>query len=166
MALAAAGGFHMAALRSHQSPWWYAVFFGATAALQLFGSGALLLRPTRLVQRAVVASSLAVLAIWALARTTGLPFGPEAGMRHDLGVLDGLCAAVEVAVIVGLLLPSPARWVPVIGGVRHRLAVAAVAVAFAVSASGGFAVAETPDEHHAAHPQLHRDHHDHPAVRQ
>ena len=150
MALAAAGGFHLAALPAHRSPWWFALFFGATAVFQLAAAGLLLVRPTRLVKQAVVASSLAVLAIWAVARTTGLPFGPEAGIRHELGVLDGLCAAVEVVVIVGLLLPSPARWVSRTAFGR-RLAIGALAVAFATAAGGGLAVAESPHEHHADH---------------
>jgi hypothetical protein len=146
-ALAAAAGFHLAALPGHRSPWWFALFFGATAVLQLVGAGLLLLRPTRRVRAVVVLSSLGVLAIWALARTAGLPFGPEAGTRHELGLLDGLCAAVEVAVITGLVLPSSTRWAAMTGGRWRRLALGALVVVFAVSASGGFAVAEPPHFH-------------------
>jgi hypothetical protein len=60
-------------------------------------------RPSRALWLATAAGNAAVLAIWALSRTTGLPVGPEPWTAEPVGFLDLACGAYEVAIIAGCL---------------------------------------------------------------
>lgn len=122
--LAAAGGFHLAALPSHLYESAAAgAFFAAVALGQLVGAVLVATRPSSRTTVAVILGNVVVLAIWAVSRTTGLPVGGELGVREPLAALDGLAAVAEVLVVGGALtvlrragmirLPST-RWQPVV----------------------------------------------------
>lgn len=56
-------------------------------------------RPSRGLWRTAIAGNAAVLAIWGLSRTAGLPVGPEPWAAEELGFLDLTCSAYEVALV-------------------------------------------------------------------
>lgn len=122
----AAAGVHAAMTPAHATEGAaYALFFAGTALAQLGWVAALATRTTRRLLHVAVAGNLAVLALWALSRTLGLPFGllpaPEA-----VGAWDLACAVWELVVVAGCLAalrgpgPLPARtagwrlWHPVL----------------------------------------------------
>jgi len=86
----------------------FGIFFAASAMLQLLWAGALMVHRTRALLLVGALGNLAVVAMWALTRTAGLPFGllpePEA-----VGPWDLASVVWELAVVVGcvLLLRSP-----------------------------------------------------------
>lgn len=96
---------HYAVVPEHLSEWWaFAIFFSAIGMFQLIW--AVLVHTGE--ERAVLLSGLAVnagvLALWAVSRTSGLPFGPESGEAEAIGWLDVLSGAAELVVIAGILL--------------------------------------------------------------
>jgi hypothetical protein len=96
---AAAAGVHAALGPAHfgEQPL-FGVFFAGAAVLQLLWSLAVVLHPRRAAFVVGVAANAAVLALWALTRIHGLPFGlmpdPEA-----VGLWDLTCAAWELVVV-------------------------------------------------------------------
>lgn len=99
--LAAAGGLHLAALPGHLNASAVAgAFFAVTAAAQLLGAVLVATRPSSRTTLAVIAGNAAVLILWAMSRTTGLPTGGELGVREPIGMLDGFAAAAEFLVVV------------------------------------------------------------------
>jgi hypothetical protein len=88
---------HGAASAQHVAEWpLAAAFFGALAVGQ-FGLGAWLwARADTAALIAGAAASAAVVALWAVTRTAGLPFGPEAGHPESAGVLDVVASADEL----------------------------------------------------------------------
>jgi hypothetical protein len=145
---AAAAGVHAAAGPAHfREATLFGLFFAGSALLQLVWAGAVAVRASRPLLVAGVVGNLAVVALWAVTRTVGLPFGllpePEA-----LGPWDLACAGWELAVagccvaaLRSLLRdtpPSPVRlvewrhWHP---GVR-LFAGASVAMLVVLSLSG------------------------------
>jgi hypothetical protein len=74
--------------------------FVAAAWAQILLAVAVQLRPTRRVLVAVVVSSVALIAGWAVSRTAGLPFGAHAGHPESVSIVDGACVALEVAALL------------------------------------------------------------------
>lgn len=81
----------------------YGVFFVALSAGQLGYAVALLVRPTRRLLAAGVVASTAAVLLWAVTRTVGLPAGPFAWQREEVGVLDLLAVTAEMVVVVALV---------------------------------------------------------------
>jgi hypothetical protein len=111
--------------------------FVVAAWVQILLAVAVLVRPTRRVLVAVVVSSAALIAVWAVSRTAGLPFGAHAGHAESVSIVDGACVALEVA---ALLLAGALALGMVRSGARHRGlalvgAIGAVALATAAIAS-------------------------------
>jgi hypothetical protein len=98
-ALAAASGIiHIEAAIAHTSHWWlFGVFFAGLAYAQL--GWALVVyrgrRDPRLLKAAIYVS-LAVVAIWLLSRTIGLPVGPWAWNAEAVGVADTVSTLDEL----------------------------------------------------------------------
>lgn len=117
-----AGGIHGVATPSHFSDWWgYGLFFMAAAAAQVV-YGLLLLtrgivpgpgrswddvRPS--VYALGLAGNLAIVAMWILSRTVGIPVGPCAGLVEDVGALDLASKVLEVA-LLGVLATLGLLW--------------------------------------------------------
>lgn len=53
----------------------------------------------------VIVLSLVVLAVWAWARTAGLPIGSDHGILEQIGIAHSVAAILEISLIVVLLVP-------------------------------------------------------------
>lgn len=96
---------HNRVLPEHFMEWWgYGAFFLVVAAVQGFYSGLLLLWPQRWVFRVGVAGNGAILALYVVTRTVGVPFfGPAAGEIETVGHFDLATAIAEVALLLLLV---------------------------------------------------------------
>lgn len=101
----AAGVIHSVALVQHfGESVLYGAFFAIVAACQLAWGAWVYRRPDKPRTLAAAAiANLAIAAIWALSRTTGLPLGPEAGQPEAPGVLDLLATFDELAIAAGVI---------------------------------------------------------------
>jgi len=93
----------------------YAVCFALLAVLQGAWAVAFFRAPSASLLRLAALLSLAVIAGWAISRTTGLPVGPERGVREAVGTLDLAATAAEaVLAAAGLRLAGdwPAGRIP------------------------------------------------------
>jgi hypothetical protein len=97
---AASGLIHIQAAISHTSHWWlFGVFFAGLAYAQL--GWALVVyrgRHDAWLLEAAIYVSLAVVAIWVLSRTVGLPVGPSAGSAEAVGLPDTVSTLDELAI--------------------------------------------------------------------
>ena len=104
----AAAGVHAAMAPSHLGhQWLFGVFFVGCSLFQLGWAGALAVRPSRGLLALGAAANLAVIGLWAVTRTLGLPVlmpDPEA-----VGPWDVACVAWQLGVVVACLrlLGSP-----------------------------------------------------------
>lgn len=110
----AAGGLHLMAGPGHVAEWWvYGLFFFGAAAAQaayglvLFTQGIEGWGGWPAVRGRVylvgVAMTAAIIVLWIVSRTVGVPVGPEAFEPEGIGVLDATSKVVEVALIAVLL---------------------------------------------------------------
>jgi hypothetical protein len=98
-----AGLVHAAVVREHwSSTVVHAVFFAVVAVGQMGWGIAALARDRVPVARLVAAANLGIVALWALTRTSEVPFGREAVGSADLGAV-----ALELIVVAALVSP---RW--------------------------------------------------------
>jgi hypothetical protein len=94
---AAAGFVHLAVAPEHFAEWWgFGLFFVLCGEVQL--GWALLARraPGKAALSVGLAGSLLLVVLWALSRTSGLPFGPEPGVPEAVGTPDVLAVALEL----------------------------------------------------------------------
>ncbi len=78
----------------------YGAFFLAAGVVQLGGAAALAWRSRARGWRwTLVAANLALVAIWALTRTAGVPVGVDAGARETVGVADLLAVGLELVAV-------------------------------------------------------------------
>jgi hypothetical protein len=89
----------------------FGVFFVVASAFQAGWAIGVWLRPTRARLRLGVAANTAIIAVWAISRTTGLPFGPEIWHAESISLPDVIATLHELSVVVGawLLCSSPLR---------------------------------------------------------
>jgi hypothetical protein len=103
LASAAATGsalVHFAVAPEHFAEWWgFGLFFVLCAEVQL-GWALLLGRAggNRILAVGLV-GSLFLVAVWALSRTSGMPFGPEPGVPEEIGVPDLASVALELVTV-------------------------------------------------------------------
>ncbi|MEU5994320.1 hypothetical protein ABZ806_35565 [Spirillospora sp. NPDC047418] len=96
---------HYAVVPEHLSEWWaYAIFFSAIGMFQLIWAVLVHTGEERPVLLSGLAVNAGVLALWAVSRTSGLPFGPESGEAEAVGVLDVLSGVAELVLIAAILL--------------------------------------------------------------
>ncbi|MGI8729012.1 MAG: hypothetical protein ACR2LK_03320 [Solirubrobacteraceae bacterium] len=100
----AAGSVHLAYAASHFEEWWgYGVFFLAAGNLQILFGVLLVWRPHRWLPLAGVVGNLAIVTVYVISRTSGVPLGPHARVVEHAGTLDWVTTAAQVAIIVALL---------------------------------------------------------------
>ena len=120
---AGAALIHGSVMAAHFREYWlFGLFFAVITPLQLaWGYGVTRTdAPPRRLLALGAAGSLAIVTLWLVTRTAGLPFGPDSGQAESVGVKDVLASADEVltALLVALVLwwrapvlEAPARWV-------------------------------------------------------
>lgn len=114
-----AGAIHGGVSPAHFAEWWgYGVFFLMAASAQVVYGLALLLgaiderrlgrerflRLRRGLYVAGIVGNLAILAMYVLTRTTGVPLGPERGVVEEVGPIDIASKILEAIVVAGLLV--------------------------------------------------------------
>lgn len=141
----AAAAVHFSVAGEHFHEYWlFGVFFLVVSWLQVAWAGAIMVTARRSVLAAGVVLQLAVVLVWTLSRTGGVPLVPGPSTDEPVGWLDGFSTGVEVAaavVALSLLGPGFARAL----NRTRRLQVAAL-TAFAVMASTSAALALSPTE--------------------
>ncbi|MGH2819170.1 MAG: hypothetical protein ACRDJ5_00800 [Actinomycetota bacterium] len=105
-----AGLVHLVVTPEHVEEWWgYGVFFVSAAVFQLsFGIALLRMAGHRLVL-AGIGLNVAIVALYVLSRTAGVPIGPHADHPEGVGLLDMSVTFAEVSllfVLVPLLGPA------------------------------------------------------------
>ena len=95
---------HLWVTPEHFEEWWgYGAFFVAAAAAQLLYAPLVLIWPARTILLGGIAGNLAIVALYLLTRTVGIPlFGPEAGEVEGLGLVDVCATASEVGIAFSL----------------------------------------------------------------
>jgi hypothetical protein len=89
----------------------FGVFFVVSSALQAIWALLIVRRADRLVLSIGVWGNAAVLVLWGVTRTVGLPIGPETWRPEAVGAPDVVSCLCELAVISGAawLLTHPTR---------------------------------------------------------
>jgi hypothetical protein len=107
----AAGAVHAVVCPEHfHAAMLYGWFFAVSAAAQLAWAGLVVLRPHRWVLVAGLVGNLAIIVLWAVTRTVGIPLGPEAGVVEAVGVLDVISSLLEFGIVICCALAlAPAR---------------------------------------------------------
>lgn len=110
-----AGLVHLAVVREHVAESAVlGVFFLVAGLLQLVWALAALARDRLPVPRLVATGQLALVALWALDRTLGIPLGPDAWTPEPLGTADLLCVVLEVCAAAAI-----GAWLLVTRRVEH-----------------------------------------------
>jgi hypothetical protein len=81
----------------------YGAFFIVVTVAQVLYAVAVMVRPGRLLLVLGALGNAAIVVLWDVTRTAGIPLGPEAGEVEPVGLLDILAAVAEVAVVVAAL---------------------------------------------------------------
>jgi len=95
---------HLWVMPEHFEEWWgYGTFFLATAAAQLLYVPLLLRWPSKTVLLAGIAGNLAIVVLYLLTRTVGIPLlGPEAGKVEGVGLADVGTTTSEMGIALAL----------------------------------------------------------------
>ncbi len=95
---------HLWVMPEHFEEWWgYGAFFLVAAAAQVLYAPLLLRWPNRAVLLAGIAGNLAIVVLYLLTRTVGIPlFGPEAGEVEGVGFADVCATTSELGIGVAL----------------------------------------------------------------
>lgn len=96
---------HFAVIAQHFDEWWLpGMFFVGSAVFQLVWASLVLVRPTIPVYAVGALVNAAIVVTWIMSRTTGVPFGPEAGEPEAVGLPDTVATGFEIALVV-LVVP-------------------------------------------------------------
>jgi hypothetical protein len=76
----------------------YGAFFIVVTVLQVLYAVAVMARPGRLLLWLGAVGNVAIVVLWIVTRTAGIPVGPHAGEVEPVGLLDILAAVAELAV--------------------------------------------------------------------
>lgn len=96
---------HWSVIDVHARAWAAAgVFFTAVAAAEVLLAIAVALSRRLVWLRLAVVVNLTTVAVWAAARTTGLPFGPTAGRPEPVGRADLVAVVLELLTVVAAVL--------------------------------------------------------------
>lgn len=102
-----AGLIHLAVVHQHLAQWRLAgVFFVLVGVTQVGWAIAALARRTVPAAGITATASLALVALWGVTRTTGLPFGPDAGTAEPVGTADVLCVVLQMTTVVLVLVSA------------------------------------------------------------
>lgn len=98
--------FHLWVMPGHFAEWWgYGAFFLVAAAAQALFALLVLRAPQPWLLRAGIVGNLAIIALWVVTRTVGVPvFGPHAGEVEAVGRLDVASKLAEAALVAVLAI--------------------------------------------------------------
>jgi hypothetical protein len=97
----AAAAIHFGFAPAHlDEDWAHGGFFLALGWFQLAWAALIVARPRRSVLALGIAVNLAVIVVWAVSRTSGLPFGPTADVKEDIGTPDVLATLFEAIIVL------------------------------------------------------------------
>jgi hypothetical protein len=106
LALLSAGAavIHFVVIPGHWDEYWgQGLFFVVAAVAQLLWALWVVVAPSRLIYLAGAAGNAAIVAMWIVTRTAGVPAGPGAGEREAVEFANTLATAFEVVLVVGAL---------------------------------------------------------------
>lgn len=135
-----AGAIHLAASPDHLAEWTpLGVAFIVAGLLQLLWAVFVVERPSRTLLLFGAAGNVVFIAAWAVSRTSGFPFGPDAGVPEAVGLADVITIALEIA-LVALAVVCALR--PMVGRLSSRVAnIVFMPIAAAVIVASVIAVA-------------------------
>lgn len=97
-----AGCIHLVVAPAHWSEWAVSgLFFVVLAACQLIWAPTVLVRTTPLVLALGVLVNLGAISLWAVSRTAGAPFGPNAGFPEAIHGADLCVLLLQIYVVMG-----------------------------------------------------------------
>jgi hypothetical protein len=106
LALLSAGAavIHFVVIPGHWDEYWgQGLFFVVAAIAQLLWALWVVVAPSRLIYLAGAAGNAAIVVMWIVTRTAGIPAGPGAGEPEAVEFADTLATAFEVVLVVGAL---------------------------------------------------------------
>src|ERR1700682_5516868 len=74
----------------------FGVFFLVVGCAQIVLAVEIVSRPTRRLALAMAAGSLALVGLWFVSRSVGLPIGPTPGVPEEMSLTDIICNVMEV----------------------------------------------------------------------
>lgn len=99
-----AAAIHFGVLGSHnEESWGYGVFFAVVASLQAIWALLAVRSPARWLYWAGAAGNAAVIAVWAITRTAGIPAGPSTGEVEHAEFIDVLATGFQALIVVTCL---------------------------------------------------------------
>lgn len=157
----AAGAIHLAVIDAHFREYWlFGVFFVVVALFQL-GWGFLLLfrqRPGWLWLGG--SGNTAVLGIWILSRTVGLPVGPEAGVPESVSLADLVASGYEMLIVAGVAGFLPPQWMAELR-LSTRAATVTMLASLVILLPVTALAVQSGFEHEHRHEAGHAEQHDH-----
>lgn len=127
--------------------------FAALAVVQVAVAMAAISGQLRRIQWPVLIVTLAVIGVWVVSRTLGLPIGPEAWHAEPIGLADSVATLFEVALVAVLLLrisaPSRAWFAARRWNERMSLAVIPLVGVLGLLALVAMASLSAQSDHHA-----------------
>ena len=150
---AGAAAIHFAAISDHfEEDWAYGMFFAIAAWLQLLWAIAMAASRSRRLVAASVPGNAAIIAIWIVSRTSGLPVGPHAGTAEPITFIDTLATSFEAFIVAGSCVALRRAGVKTSGGARARTAATAATALIVVSLTTvAIASESTPKERDIIH---------------
>jgi hypothetical protein len=106
LALLSAGAavIHFVVIPGHWDEYWgQGLFFIVAAIAQLLWALWVVVAPSRLIYLAGAAGNAAIVVMWIVTRTAGIPAGPGAGEPEAVEFADTLATTFEVVLVVGAL---------------------------------------------------------------
>jgi hypothetical protein len=104
---------HFVVIPGHWDEYWgQGLFFIVAAVAQLLWAVWVVVAPSRLLYLAGAVGNAAIVVLWIVTRTAGVPAGPGAGEREAVEFADTLATVLEVLLVVGALAvarTAPAR---------------------------------------------------------
>jgi hypothetical protein len=108
---------HFVVIPGHWDEYWgQGLFFIIAAIAQILWAVWVVVGPSRLLYLAGAVGNAAIVALWVVTRTYGVPAGPGAGEREAVEFADTLATVFEVLLVVGALVLArtaparPIRW--------------------------------------------------------
>jgi FtsP/CotA-like multicopper oxidase with cupredoxin domain len=117
-----AAAIHAAVMPQHfQEYTLFGVFFLVTALGQAGLAAALLYSPSRWLAIVGIEGNLALVALWLISRTVGVPIGPDPWRAETVGVADTAATMLELIAVWNLIRLARRRSKPIGSSVRFRL---------------------------------------------